>query len=154
LPRNDQRLNLRLLGPHRRHQPDRQHAPKNSSQAPPPTIRSRGPLPPAVPTIARRGSRRSGLRPTTCSGKWRARPSVPPWRSSASGWQALEDLADFPLERYPHDLFLPRIWELPDHVTTYDAAYLALAEALAAPLVTRDRALARFAGHTARIELV
>jgi len=44
------------------------------------------------------------------------------------GLQALQDLSDFPLTRYPHGLFLPRIWELRDNVTAYDAVYLALAE--------------------------
>jgi predicted nucleic acid-binding protein len=74
---------------------------------------------------------------------------------AARGEEALEDLADLPLTRYPHDLFLPRIWELRENVTAYDAAYLALAEALAAPLLTRDRALAATpAHHQARIELV
>jgi predicted nucleic acid-binding protein len=38
-------------------------------------------------------------------------------------------------------------------VTAYDAAYVALAEALAAPLVTRDAALASVRAHRARIEL-
>jgi predicted nucleic acid-binding protein len=69
------------------------------------------------------------------------------------GRQALEDLADLDVARHPHDLFLPRIWELRGHVTAYDAAYLALAEALAAPLVTLDRRLARAGGHRARIEI-
>lgn len=73
---------------------------------------------------------------------------------SARGLQALEDLADFPLTRYPHDLFLPRIWELRHNLTAYDAAYVALAEALAAPLLTRDAALDSAAGHHARIELI
>jgi predicted nucleic acid-binding protein len=69
------------------------------------------------------------------------------------GRQALEDLADLDVARHPHDLFLPRIWELRARVTAYDAAYVALAEALAAPLVTLDRRLARAGGHRARIEI-
>lgn len=73
---------------------------------------------------------------------------------SERGGEALEDLADFPITRYPHQPFLLRIWELRHNVTAYDAAYLALAEALAAPLVTRDAKLASAAGHSARIELV
>lgn len=72
----------------------------------------------------------------------------------ARGLQALEDLADFPLTRYPHDLFLPRIWELRHNVTAYDAAYVTLAEVLAAPLLTRDAGLASAAGHHAQIELI
>ncbi|CAI8048624.1 Ribonuclease VapC9 [Geodia barretti] len=49
------------------------------------------------------------------------------------GKQALTDLADFPIIRYPHALFLSRIWALRHNVTTCDAAYLALAESLPAP---------------------
>ena len=74
--------------------------------------------------------------------------------SPERGGEALEDLADFPIARYPHQPFLFRIWELRHNVTAYDAAYLALAEALAAPLVTRDAKLASAAGHGAQIELV
>lgn len=69
------------------------------------------------------------------------------------GRQVLEDLADLDLARHPHDLFLPRIWELRGRVTAYDAAYLALAETLAAPLLTLDRRLARAGGHRVRIEI-
>lgn len=69
------------------------------------------------------------------------------------GQMALADLADTPLRRYPHTPLLSRIWELRDNLTAYDAAYVALAEALDAPLLTRDRRLAAAAGHGARIEL-
>ena len=68
--------------------------------------------------------------------------------------EALGDLADFPLQRYPHDLLLPRVWELRENLTAYDAVYVALAEALEAPLVTRDRRLAGAAGHRARIDII
>ena len=70
------------------------------------------------------------------------------------GRAALADLADLPLRRYPHDFLLPRIWELRGDLTAYDAAYVALAEALDAPLVTRDKRLAASQAHRARIELV
>lgn len=67
---------------------------------------------------------------------------------------ALIDLADFPLRRYPHDFLLARIWDLRNNLTAYDAAYVALAEALDAPLLTRDRRLLSAPGHRARVELV
>ena len=69
------------------------------------------------------------------------------------GRDALSDLADFPLWRYPHDSLLARIWDLRGNLTAHDAAYVALAEALDAPLLTRDKRLASAAGHRARIEL-
>ena len=46
------------------------------------------------------------------------------------GRMALADLADFPLHRYPHDFLLPRVWDLRNNLTAYDAMYVALAEAL------------------------
>lgn len=70
------------------------------------------------------------------------------------GAMALADLADFPVRRYAHDVLLPRIWELRANLTAYDAAYVALAEALDARLLTRDGRLARARGHHARIELL
>jgi len=73
--------------------------------------------------------------------------------SAARGDAALEDLTAFPIARYPHHPFLPRIWSLRNNATAYDAAYLALAEALDAPLLTRDAKLAASVGHRARIEL-
>ncbi len=70
------------------------------------------------------------------------------------GREALADLADFPLRRYAHDFLLPRVWELRNNLTAYDAVYVALAEALDAPLLTRDQRIAAAPGHHARIELV
>lgn len=70
------------------------------------------------------------------------------------GREALRDLADFPVRRYPHDFLLPRVWDLRNNFTAYDAMYVALAEALDAPLLTRDKRLAASPGHHARIELV
>jgi predicted nucleic acid-binding protein len=70
------------------------------------------------------------------------------------GREALADLADFPLRRYPHDFLLTRVWELRNNLTAYDAVYVALAEALGAPLLTRDRRLAAAPGHHAQVELV
>ena len=67
---------------------------------------------------------------------------------------ALDDLTDFRLFRHPHDFLLRRVWELRDNLTAYDAAYVALAEFLNAPLLTRDRRLAAAPGHRARIDLV
>jgi predicted nucleic acid-binding protein len=55
--------------------------------------------------------------------------------------------------RYPHDVFLRRIWELRASVTAYDAAYLALAEALDVPLLTRDAALSATRTHRARVDV-
>jgi predicted nucleic acid-binding protein len=69
------------------------------------------------------------------------------------GREALTDLADFPLHRYSHDVLLPRMWELRHNVTAYDAAYLALAETLIAPLVTCDARLASAPRHTAKVEV-
>ena len=67
---------------------------------------------------------------------------------------ALEDLADMIIARYPHEGLLPRIWALRKNVTAYDAAYLALAEALEAPLLTADGRLGAVPGHGARVEVV
>ena len=73
--------------------------------------------------------------------------------SAERGAEALADLVDFPLTRYPHHVLLPRIWQMRHGLTAYDAAYLALAEALEAPLLTRDRALARVSRRI-RVEVI
>jgi predicted nucleic acid-binding protein len=70
------------------------------------------------------------------------------------GEEALEDLGDLPLRRYPHDFLIPRIWELRATLTAYDAAYVSLAELLDAPLLTCDGKIAAAPGHDAHIEVV
>jgi predicted nucleic acid-binding protein len=70
------------------------------------------------------------------------------------GRATLTDLGDLPLQRYAHGVLLPRIWALRNNLTAYDAAYVALAEALDAVLVTRDERLASAPGHHARIDLI
>ena len=70
------------------------------------------------------------------------------------GNQALGDFVLLPMERYPHGELLERIWQLRDSLTAYDAAYVVLAEALEARLVTCDARLSRAHGHGADIELV
>lgn len=70
------------------------------------------------------------------------------------GGLALETLAELSLHRHPHHFLLPRVWALRNNLTAYDAVYVALAEALGAPLLTRDRRLAGAAGHRARIEVM
>jgi predicted nucleic acid-binding protein len=73
---------------------------------------------------------------------------------AARAEQALDDLAGFVIERHAHQDLLPRIWQLRNSLTAYDAAYVALAEAVDAPLLTCDAKLARSHGHRARIEIV
>jgi predicted nucleic acid-binding protein len=70
------------------------------------------------------------------------------------GLEALTDFVDLPITRYPQDIFLPRIWALRHNLTAYDTAYVALAEGLFAPLLTRDMHLALAPGHSAIIEWV
>lgn len=59
---------------------------------------------------------------------------------------AHEDLIDLRVELFDYEHHAPRVWELRDNLTTYDAWYVALAEELGAPLVTLDRRVARAAG--------
>jgi predicted nucleic acid-binding protein len=68
--------------------------------------------------------------------------------------QALSDLRALPLRLAPHRPLLARIWELRENATVYDASYLALAELLAAPLITADQALARMPGIHCQVELL
>lgn len=67
---------------------------------------------------------------------------------------ALDDLVDLPISRYPHGPLLRRAWELRENVRPYDAAYVALAEALGVVLLTVDGRLSRAPGLTCAVELV
>lgn len=57
-----------------------------------------------------------------------------------------------PITRHAVKPFLDRMWQLRHNITAYDAGYVALAESLDVPLLTRDRRLSRASAHAARIE--
>lgn len=65
---------------------------------------------------------------------------------------AFDDLGALPIVRYGHEILLPRMWQLRNNLSAYDAAYVALAELLDVPLLTCDRRLASASGHRARVE--
>lgn len=67
--------------------------------------------------------------------------------------QAVEDLRGFPVDRYGHRRLLLRAWDLRDRVRSWDALYVALAEALDATLITLDERLARVSGLDCRVEV-
>ena len=74
--------------------------------------------------------------------------------SSGRADEAIADLADLDLHRHPHLDLLGRVWKLRDNISAYDAVYVALAEAMDAPVVTCDGPLAKAPGHHARIEVI
>jgi predicted nucleic acid-binding protein len=74
--------------------------------------------------------------------------------SSGRADEAIADLADLDLHRHAHLDLLTRAWKLRDNISAYDAMYVALAEAIDAPLVTCDSGLAKAPGHSARIEVI
>lgn len=74
--------------------------------------------------------------------------------SAARAGDLLTDFDDLPVQRWPFvDGLRRRAFQLRDNVSPYDAAYVALAEALECPLLTRDYRLARSSGHGAHIEV-
>ena len=74
--------------------------------------------------------------------------------SSGRAEEAIADLTDLDLHRHAHLDLLDRAWKLRDNISAYDAMYVALAEAIDAPIVTCDSPLAKTPGHRARIEVI
>jgi predicted nucleic acid-binding protein len=74
--------------------------------------------------------------------------------SARAARAALGDLMEMRLQRVSHHLLAERAWELRENVSFYDGLYVALAEALEAPLVTLDARLAKAPGLRAEIEVV
>ena len=68
--------------------------------------------------------------------------------------QAVEDLRDWPGERFGHQPLLERVWELRGSLRTWDAFYVALAEVMQATLVTSDSRLARAPGSRCVVDVV
>ena len=74
--------------------------------------------------------------------------------SAGRASEAMADLTDLDLHRHAHIDLAGRAWKLRDNVSAYDAMYIALAEAIAAPVVTCDGPLGRAPGHRARVEVI
>ena len=74
--------------------------------------------------------------------------------SSATVAQAIDDLSAIGIKRHRHASLLRRCWQLRDNVKAYDAAYVALAEALGVPLLTADARLASASGIRCEVELL
>lgn len=66
----------------------------------------------------------------------------------------MNDLADLAALRWDHEPLLGRAWELRENLTSYDAVYVALAEALNTPLITSDVRLSRAPGLSCQVEVL
>jgi predicted nucleic acid-binding protein len=74
--------------------------------------------------------------------------------SERAAWIALGKVEALPLTLHSHRGLLARIWELRANLTVYDAAYVAVAEALGLPLVTFDSRLSRAPGLRCSVDVV
>jgi predicted nucleic acid-binding protein len=97
----------------------------------------------AAPTMVR-AEVASALRGETWAGRLDER----------AGSRALTRCTALPITLFPIEPHLPRVWDLRHNVTPYDAWYVALAEALDAPLLTTDARLARAPGIRCEVQLV
>lgn len=87
---------------------------------------------------------------------------VSAWRRLAAAGQiderragmARADLRELRIERVPHGPLVERCWQLRSNLTAYDAAYVALAEMIDAPLLTADAKLANTPGPRCTIEVL
>ena len=68
------------------------------------------------------------------------------WLEEPRARMALDDLADWPLERIPHRALVRGTWRHLHNVSAYDAFYVAAARAENAPILTTDGRLARASG--------
>lgn len=73
--------------------------------------------------------------------------------TAARAEQALDDFGALAITRYSHEILRPAMWRFRNSLSTYDAAYVALAELLDAPIITCDARLARSHGHGATFRL-
>ena len=74
--------------------------------------------------------------------------------SPAESALAIDSFWSLPLTLWPFETLAERTWLLGDNLSSYDGAYVALAELLTVPLVTRDAGIARAPGPRCDIELV
>jgi predicted nucleic acid-binding protein len=66
--------------------------------------------------------------------------------------QAHADLVALPVDLWPYEVLAARVWQLRPNLTSYDAAYVALAEALGLALVTLDQRIKRAPGITCTVD--
>jgi predicted nucleic acid-binding protein len=74
--------------------------------------------------------------------------------SPDAGWAALDTFRRLGMTRYPGSSLLPRVWDLRDNLSAYDACYVALAELLDCDLLTADARLSRAPGVRCAVTVV
>jgi len=72
----------------------------------------------------------------------------------AAATELVADLMVLPVDRWHMSPLLPRMWELRENLTPYDAAYVALAELTGAVLVTGDERMTAAPGARCDIQVI